>query len=199
MSETPTDTTTEDFAGRAGDELEQPPAPTPVSTTKDYWIARVVTLVSATVAAVGGKASFGLIEWMNRIDNARPQAEHYGPIFERVMLALGVLLCFLCVLASCGSYPPLRLAGKVSISVIIASLTILFVPYLGMIVPEILLYVPVGFFGSVVVRATIDSWFRLAPARSLLIAGPIATVTGLTSLFLSVCIGKLFALAWARM
>lgn len=194
MSERPTDVTPADCAARAGDGLKRPPVPAFTSATDDYWSARAVTLVSVTMAAVGGRAAFYLVQRMNRIDNARSQAEHYGPIFVQIMLGLGVLLCFLCVLACYNSHPPLRLAGRISISVIMASLVILFVPYLGMIVPEVLLYVPVGFFASVVVRATVDSWFRRTPARTLLLAAPIATIAGLTSLYLSVVVGKFFGL-----
>ena len=199
MSERPTATTTEDSAAGAGDGPEQPLASAPAPERDSYRAARLVTLISAAVAVAGCKAVCELIEWMNRIGNARPEAEHYCPIFEQVMLSLGAALCCLCVLAWRGSYPPLRLAGKASIRVLVLSLLICIVPFWGPILIEILLYLPVALFGVVVVKAAIDSWFHRASTKSLSIAGPIAVIAGLTSLVLSMFVGKYFALAWTGM
>lgn len=199
MSEGVSEQPAGDSVDEVNDDLGSPSVSAPAPERESYRPARLVTLISAAVAVGGCEAVREVIEWMNRIHNDRPQAEHYCPIFGQIMLGLGAGLCFLFLLARCGSYPPLRLAGKVSIRLVVLSLLIFIVPFWGPILVEVFLYVPVGFFGSVVVRAIIDSWFRRVPARSLFIAAPIATIAGLTALFLSVFVGKYFALAWTQL
>jgi hypothetical protein len=134
----------------------------------------------------------------NRISNTARESDRLSSVLVSSMLVLACVLLALSCAAALSQYRALRLAGRVSIGILIASVLITIVPLIGLILPELLLYVPAGFFAAATVRVWCDSLLKRHPARLLVWPGPVAALALSAAVFLSVLFGKIVALSGAK-